>query len=219
MTKREETKAIAKRLRLARQQNEISQPEFAAKIGMSKQAVSSWENGTAALSALQLIDFAKILGVESSWLLTGKRPYSSSQRGERAGLPFLESHDIVDLAAKRLELQNVQRVALDTSSFSSEGFAVAIEDQSMSPQLVPGDVAIVDRGKPVEQGDVVLAVLFGRDGNQTVSLVRQISFLIRTSTLPMILAPISPDWPIHRVDQSDDASVIGPIVGLIRRRL
>ncbi len=219
MTKREETKAIAKRLRLARQQNEISQPELAAKIGMSKQAVSSWENGTAALSALQLIDFAKILGVESSWLLTGKRPYSSSQRGERAGLPFLESHDIVDLAAKRLELQNVQRVALDTSSFSSEGFAVAIEDQSMSPQLVPGDVAIVDRGKPVEQGDVVLAVLFGRDGNQTVSLVRQISFLIRTSTLPMILAPISPDWPIHRVDQSDDASVIGPIVGLIRRRL
>lgn len=70
-----------------RKQKEISQEELAEKVGVSRQAVSKWENGTAQPEMANVAKLCEILGVTPNELLgyDGKpAPEAKKQKGKRA---------------------------------------------------------------------------------------------------------------------------------------
>ena len=70
-----------------RKQKEISQEELAERVGVSRQAVSKWENGTAQPEMANVAKLCEILGVTPNELLgyDGKpAPEAKKQNGKRA---------------------------------------------------------------------------------------------------------------------------------------
>ena len=60
---------IANRLRQMRNKNNLSQEELAAKMGVSRQAVSKWERAEASPDTENLILLAKLYGISIDELL------------------------------------------------------------------------------------------------------------------------------------------------------
>lgn len=69
---------IANRLRQMRNKNNLSQEELAAKIGVSRQAVSKWERAEASPDTENLILLSKLYGVSIDELLNADSPSSSA---------------------------------------------------------------------------------------------------------------------------------------------
>lgn len=70
-----------------RKQKEISQEELAEKVGVSRQAISKWENGTAQPEMANVAKLCEILGVTPNELLGyGEKPApeAKKQSGKRA---------------------------------------------------------------------------------------------------------------------------------------
>ena len=57
------------RIALARKQAGLSQEQLGEKLGVSRQAVSKWESGTADPSTSNLLALAKLFGVSAEELL------------------------------------------------------------------------------------------------------------------------------------------------------
>ncbi|MDE6762580.1 MAG: helix-turn-helix transcriptional regulator [Oscillospiraceae bacterium] len=72
---------IANRLRQMRNKNNLSQEELAAKMGVSRQAVSKWERAEASPDTENLILLAKLYGVSIDELLNADSSSSSSSSG------------------------------------------------------------------------------------------------------------------------------------------
>ena len=60
---------LGQRIRLYRKKLNISQEELGARLGVSRQAVSKWETGTADPSTSNLLALAKLFGVSAEELL------------------------------------------------------------------------------------------------------------------------------------------------------
>lgn len=64
---------IGLRLRQLRFRTNISQIEWARRVGKSKQAASAWETGRADLTATNLLKIAAVLRCDLQYFLTGKQ--------------------------------------------------------------------------------------------------------------------------------------------------
>ena len=64
--------SVGERICELRKQQNISQVQLAKALGISRQAVSKWENDLAAPDTLNLIKLADLLGTDSEYLATGK---------------------------------------------------------------------------------------------------------------------------------------------------
>ena len=80
----------ANRLYQYRKKNNLSQEELAAKIGVSRQAVSKWERAEASPDTDNLILLAKLYGVTLDDLLQGK---SEPQKAENCEQSQKESQE------------------------------------------------------------------------------------------------------------------------------
>ena len=67
--KDENAKTLGEILKQHRMRCKMSQEFIAETLGVSRQAVSKWENGTAAPSTTNLMAMAKLFGVEAAELL------------------------------------------------------------------------------------------------------------------------------------------------------
>ena len=74
----------ANRLYQYRKQMGLSQEELAAKIGVSRQAVSKWERAEASPDTDNLIELAKIYGLTLDELLKGKEDEAPAQEAQAA---------------------------------------------------------------------------------------------------------------------------------------
>lgn len=64
-------KAIAERLKLAREQAGLSQGQVAEKLNWHRPTVSEVEAGRRRVAADELAQFAKLYGVDVNWIVTG----------------------------------------------------------------------------------------------------------------------------------------------------
>lgn len=69
---------IGERITALRKEKNISQSEIAKQMGVSRQAVSKWEQGTSSPDTERLIQLAKLLGTEVEYLATGIKPEPAS---------------------------------------------------------------------------------------------------------------------------------------------
>ena len=66
--------SIGERISTLRQEAGISQNELAKALGVSRQAVSKWENDQTSPDTLNLIRLSDVLNTEVEFLATGKKP-------------------------------------------------------------------------------------------------------------------------------------------------
>ena len=66
--------SLGERIIELRKEHDMSQGQLADLIGVSRQAVSKWENDTASPDTMKLIRLADVLGTEIEYLATGKKP-------------------------------------------------------------------------------------------------------------------------------------------------
>ena len=65
---------LGEKIQYYRKQNKLSQEELAARVGVSRQAVSKWELGDATPEVDKLVALAKAFGVTTDELLSSKEP-------------------------------------------------------------------------------------------------------------------------------------------------
>ena len=66
--------SVGERISLLRKEQKISQGQLAEALGISRQAVSKWENGQSSPDTLNLIRLAETLNTEVEYLATGRKP-------------------------------------------------------------------------------------------------------------------------------------------------
>ena len=69
---------IGERITSLRKEKDISQAELAKRMGVSRQAVSKWEQGSSSPDTDKLIQLADIFDVEVEYLATGIKPEPKS---------------------------------------------------------------------------------------------------------------------------------------------
>lgn len=65
---------IGERINALRKEKSISQNELAESLGVSRQAISKWENDQTSPDTINLIRLAQILDTELEYLATGNHP-------------------------------------------------------------------------------------------------------------------------------------------------
>ena len=66
--------SIGERISQLRQENNMSQLQLAEVLGISRQAVSKWENDQSSPDTINLIRLSDVLNTEVEYLATGKKP-------------------------------------------------------------------------------------------------------------------------------------------------
>lgn len=66
--------AVGERITALRKEKELSQGQLAQLLGVSRQAVSKWENGQSSPDTNKLIQLADVLDTEVEYLATGSKP-------------------------------------------------------------------------------------------------------------------------------------------------
>ena len=80
-TKKELQESIATRIRVIRRVKQMSQREFAAKIGVGQALISSFEQGRSIPNDIVIENISQITGCSSHWLKTGQRECDLIQDG------------------------------------------------------------------------------------------------------------------------------------------
>lgn len=96
--------SIGKRMAEARKAKGLTQNELAAKLGVSFQAVSSWENDTFIPDTWNLIELAKILDVSVSSLVERKNTYAFKTKKCIYNLDHMKT--FIKTSAKTNKLKN-----------------------------------------------------------------------------------------------------------------
>lgn len=66
--------SVGERIADLRKEQNLSQGNLADALGISRQAVSKWENDQACPDTLKLIQLAEVLNTEVEYLATGRKP-------------------------------------------------------------------------------------------------------------------------------------------------
>ena len=155
------------RIKEAREDLHISQPELAKRARVTKSAVSQWENGsTRELKAGHLLAVAKALNVSPDWLVTGRGLKHRTQDIDKGSkptaslIPLLTWGQVRDwhetAGAPHLSAL-VDRVAV-VGTFGPQTFALPACDDSMEPVFREGDTIIADPDREPKGGDYVIVI-------------------------------------------------------------
>lgn len=71
--------SVGERISLLRKEQKLSQGQLAEAMGISRQAVSKWENDQSSPDTLNLIRLAEVLNTEVEFLATGRKPVHEDQ--------------------------------------------------------------------------------------------------------------------------------------------
>ena len=173
------------RLRYLRQKAGLSQTQLAQRLGCTQQAIQRCETGQTNRPRY-LYDAAKLFGVSYDWLSYGHEntdykpssiePYSmkgvselrqSSDKdlpimslsiGGREGR-YILTGDMGEYIARPPQLEGVQKA-----------YALYIQDQSMEPRFLKGEIVYIHPGKPSSIGDFVCLTLNQIKGNTEIEI-------------------------------------------------
>lgn len=176
---------LAKRLLFALNRSGLTKTDLWKGCGLSSGAISHWfrEDGTKELKGKNLICAAKILGVNSDWLSTGKGDITESDSGEygvtlcqdKNSVPIpifdaegsmgigkaLPDHDTV-VGTIHLNETWVRRTLSSISSPKNLAVLSACGD-SMSPTFNDGDLLLIDKGVAEINLDAVYVLAFNNE--------------------------------------------------------
>lgn len=217
-------KTIANRLKEAREAAGLTQPELAAKAGVSSGTIGNIESGTRK-NPRELLAIAKAVGVRPEWLKDGKLPqHESGSLASYEGGNVSEGPSIRGLVPLLTSVQagvwaeisgSFQKTdALDwlpcPVKHGPKTFCLVVEGESMRnpgsrPSYEPGDIIFVDPDRWHKPGDRVVARL---DDQETATFKQYMEEDGRK-----MLKALNPDWKPRYIDINGNASICGVVVG------
>lgn len=204
--------SIGKRIEESRDRLGWTQAELATRAGVSSQNVGNWERGVYLPKLPVLIQLARLLNVDLTWLITGTYPITVTavtDRGEAAYrgrvVPsiswssidkFIQSQYVPDMSAR-------SQFPCGPRSFHS-----VLGDRSMEPEIGQGDGLVVDPDLAPEPGDLVMVKL-GDD-----VLVR----IYKPQEHDVLLLPANKLWPERTIPKLTSEVLIGVVSETTRQR-
>lgn len=209
--------SIADAIRRARERMGWSQSELARRIGVSKTAVSKWEEGTTAPNRNRIELVARALGITPDAL----SPYATTALSSvdlistGTSIPIMDWSLFVQYQGLIPEaiLSNLPRVLADLDG-DAVAVALRIEDDPLPGHVSPCDVVIVETAiKPID-GDLVVALA----GADIVLRQYQSRGLDSSGASSFDLLSTNPDHPTRTVNSSNPGKVLGVVTEVRKRR-
>ena len=200
------------RLVQLRKELNLTQTEFAEKIGFSRTAISAWEIGRNEPSNEDTIKIADFFGVSVDYII-GK---TNNRKGESspsavvlvygtipAGIPMEMIEDIID----------TEEIDADMLKGGKQYFGLKVKGNSMYPEYLDGDTIILEKLDDVESGTDAVVMVNGNDG--TFKRVFK-------NENGIILQPLNPEFQpmVYTNEQIEKLPirVIGKVVELRRKK-
>jgi len=157
---------MADRIRGARKDKELSQTEFAEKVGVSMRQVGYWESGEDKPSSDKILRLCEVLNVSAHWLLTGehKTPFSENpvplhhvertfklvQELSYTVVPELDEIKVFGNvpAAKDIAFMEPVEQVWAEKKYKAEGdsyYGLIVRGRTMYPTIFEGDRVIVQK--------------------------------------------------------------------------
>ncbi len=111
---------IGARIRVAREEQDWTQDQLAAAVGVSRSAVAQWETGRAGQVTANLTRVAAALGVGVEHLMYGREKLAASQPHTGNELALLRLYRECAPEDRQLLLQTARRLARKAASVSAD---------------------------------------------------------------------------------------------------
>ena len=157
----------AKRLSLALSNMNMIPQELSNTSGVNKSSISQYLNGSHSPSNVSSEKMAKILNVNSLWLMGFDVPMRNIDDINTNQINA-KTINVLDRVAAGIPI-NANTEIIDTEEISDEMaktgeyFGLKIHDDSMEPRICDGDVVIVRQQNDAESGDIVIAMVNQND--------------------------------------------------------
>lgn len=160
------------RLVQLRKEFNLTQTEFAEKIGFSRTAISAWEIGRNEPSNEDTIKIADFFGVSVDYIIgnsDSRKNYVTADEWNNTdefGNPITRIHilGVVKAGYNYLAEENwIGTVDVEKSLVGNgeDFFALKIHGDSMSPFLIENDIVVIKKQDDFENGDIVVAIING----------------------------------------------------------
>ena len=193
---------IGERIQFKRKQFGMTQTELAKKLGITHAAVHQWESDLSSPNAFNLIALLKIFDCNAEWLLQGTGIDSIKEKYDDDNvikIPVLTDNEILNINLG----QNIQQewLVCTRKNIHEHCFSYRINNNSMLPVFLNGDVVIIDPEKQPETDCFVLVKI----GN---------SLFIRRYILEdtkFSLVPLNPDYSVIS-NQEQQVKILGVVI-------
>lgn len=202
--------SLGSRIKALREQSQLSQKEFAAKMNIANNTLSMYENDLRVPNDTIKSKIADYFGVTIDYLL-GRAPIETGGDIVQipvlgsipAGIPLEAIEDIVDW----------EDIPKAMCSGGKEFFALKVKGDSMWPDFLEGDIVILRKTPSCETGDVCAVLVNGDEATlKTVKLAEDGSLTI---------TPKNPSYPPRTFTpeqiQQLPVSIAGVVVELRRK--
>lgn len=202
--------SLGSRIRALREQSQLSQKEFAAKMNIANNTLSMYENDLRVPNDTIKSKIADYFGVTIDYLL-GRAPIETGGDIVQipvlgsipAGIPLEAIEDIVDW----------EDIPKAMCSGGKEFFALNVKGDSMWPDFLEGDIVILRKTPSCETGDVCAVLVNGDEATlKTVKFAEDGALTI---------APKNPSYPPRTFTPEQvrqlPVSIAGVVVELRRK--
>ncbi|MFO9067150.1 XRE family transcriptional regulator [Legionella pneumophila serogroup 1] len=195
---------------------------------LKQSRINNWERGDRTPGPAEIQQLAKALDVSPAYLmcLTDDKDADKPKKipGLGALIPVLDFYQAsdpkkyIDSIKTEQDQGQISFIPISSELASSLGdyaFALSMNDDSMSPDLLIGDILIVDPDAPPKPGDIVTAVL----ENTSDFIIRRYKELsISQNERSIELLPSNNHWASLK-SNLDDKIILRGVVQLFIRRL
>lgn len=209
--------AFSERLNRLFQEREITQQKAANELGVSRQAVARWLNGTSEPERDKMVALSELLNLPPAYVMFGQEgSFSSVDIDEdTVAIPVLDvcgkcsPGGYVNGIAKMIKLIRVTKAWLSARCTAPNWRSLHIitaSGDSMSPLLEDGDFVIIDASKKTIYGDGVYVVQ-----SDDATLIKRVQVQLDGSLLLLSDNPLYKPFTIPKEDR-DRVRIIGKCV-------
>lgn len=197
---------------------DVSQTQLAVVLGRDKSAITNLLQGKRKLKADEVIKIArflnvpeaKVLGIESVAPITTSSASAASFLGMSEGeaIAFMAEPSQQLLASGSIFQKDGRYYLSEATKSTPNTIALEVKDRSLDLSgVMPGDVVIVEMGRPAKPDDVVVVQYYMNDTAQTILRKYQ----------PPFLLPHSSQMDMERLHEArETVRIVGPVVRLVR---
>ena len=213
-------KEMNERLSELRSAAKLTQNTVAKTVGVSRAAVTQWENGLTKPKGEYIHALAKLYGCTTGYILHGEGPEVGNVIPASLGLrkipviSYVQAGAWTETCDRRLHDGATEYIQTDID-LGKMSFALEVRGDSMKPDILEGDVVIVDPDVQPVPGDYVVA----KNGSHEATIKRYRPRGTNEAGEEYFeLVPANPDYPTIRSDHSQ-VMIIGVVMERrVRRR-
>ena len=196
------------RLKELRKRSGFSQKSLSARLGVSQQAVGTWETGRSSPDPETLAQLAALLNTSTDDLLGLAAVDSAASRRFFGGYEESPIPVVGTVRAGYGALAFEEDYGVEYARVKDPGsyFYLVVKGDSMEPRISDGDLALVHRQPTLENGDLGVMV-YGDEGEGTLK-----KYVLRGNAV--ILQPFNPAYEpkVLRGEELDKLFIAGKVV-------